>query len=169
MTEADQNLLLKAKDSKKENEIWFRTIRNVKTDTLHDTIISIHQEVFAKTDCMTCANCCKTSPPLLTNEDINRISKSMGISAKQFTKSYVLQDFNGEKTFNIVPCKFLQSDNTCSIYDIRPEACRRYPHTDEMEYPKRTHLNVSNTLVCPAAYNILEKLKSVIHQHDLRI
>jgi Fe-S-cluster containining protein len=162
MTEEYQEILLKARNAKKENEIWFRTIRNAKTETLHPIIQKVHQEVFSKTDCLTCANCCKTSPPLLTNEDINRISKSMGLSAKQFSKNFVLQDFNGEKTFNIVPCRFLQSDNACSIYEIRPEACRRYPHTDEKEYPKRTQLNIANTLVCPAAYNILEQLKNVI-------
>jgi Fe-S-cluster containining protein len=162
MKEEYKNYLLDAIQSKKENGLWLRSIRNIKPETLYDTIKQVHKEVFEQTDCMSCANCCKTSPPLLTTEDINRISKALGMSAKQFSKAYVLQDYNGEKTFNIVPCRFLQSDNSCQIYDIRPEACRRYPHTDELEYPKRTHLNVANTVVCPAAYNILEKLKSKI-------
>jgi uncharacterized protein len=162
MTSDNLEILHSAKIAKKENELWLRTIRNVEPESIHQTIVSVHKKVFSETDCMTCANCCKTSPPILTNEDINRISKSLGISAKQFTRSYVLQDFNGEKTFNVVPCRFLKSDNACSIYEIRPEACRRYPHTDEIDYPKRTLLNIANTMVCPAAYKILEKLKTVI-------
>ncbi|MEZ5067203.1 MAG: YkgJ family cysteine cluster protein [Bacteroidia bacterium] len=27
------------------------------------------------------------------------------------------------------PCPFLLDDNHCSIYSIRPQACREYPHT----------------------------------------
>lgn len=159
MTEADSALLQKAKESKKENDIWFRNIRNLSPEFIHPTIVAAHKEVFANTDCLTCANCCKTSPPILNKEDINRLSKHLNISAKQFIKSYVLEDYNGEKTFNTVPCVFLADDNSCKIYELRPESCKRYPHTDEKEYPKRAILNVANTLVCPAAYNILEKIK----------
>ncbi len=162
MTATDQQYLASAKEAKKENELWLRSIRNINPETVYPIIKDTHEEVFAKTNCLTCANCCKTAPPLLTEEDIHRISKALGLSAKQFSKTYILQDFNGDKTFNIVPCRFLMDNNACSIYDIRPNSCRRYPHTDEKEYPKRTQLNVANTLICPAAYQILEKLRTKI-------
>lgn len=162
MTTTDQAYLASAKAAKKENELWLRSFRNINPETVYPIIKDTHEEVFAKTDCLTCANCCKTAPPLLTEEDIHRISKALGLSVKQFSKTYVLLDFNGDKTFNIVPCRFLMDNNACSIYDIRPSACRRYPHTDEKEYPKRTQLNVANTMICPAAYQILEKLKTKI-------
>ena len=90
------------------------------------------------------------------------IASVLEISAKQFKKKYVLEDINGEMTLNGVPCRFLQADNHCSIYDHRPEACRRFPHTDEKEYVRRTSLNLANTMVCPAASQVLMQLKNVV-------
>lgn len=156
------SLLDTAKLNKRENEIYLRGLRNVKEDIVFGEIKKIHQDVFAKTDCLQCANCCKTIPALLTSTDIKRIASVLEISAKQFKKKYVLEDINGEMTLNGVPCRFLQADNHCSIYDYRPEACRRFPHTDEKEYVRRTSLNLANTMVCPAASQVLMQLKNVV-------
>jgi len=159
MKEEYIELLQNAGIHKNENQGWLRNLKAVNRETFSTQLVAIHDEVFAKTNCLECANCCKTTPPILTNEDVNRIAKSLKISSKQFVKHYVLEDYNGEKTLISVPCQFLQADNSCMIYDIRPEACRRFPHTDEKEYPKRASLNLANTLICPAAYRILELLK----------
>jgi len=156
------SLLDSAKQHKKENDVYLRGLRNLKEDHIFTEIKKIHQEVFTKIDCMQCAICCKTTPALVTNSDIKRIASVMDISTKQFLRKYVLEDINGEMTLNGVPCRFLKEDNSCSIYADRPEACRRFPHTDEKEYPRRTSLNLANTMVCPAAYQVLEQLKNVI-------
>lgn len=156
------SLLDNAKLNKKENDIYLRGLRNHKEEHIFTEIKKIHQEVFTKIDCIECANCCKTIPALVTNSDIKRIVSVLNISAKQFLRKYVLEDINGEMTLNGVPCRFLNEDNTCSIYEVRPEACRRFPHTDEKEYPRRTSLNLANTLVCPAAVQVLQQLKNVI-------
>ncbi|MBK6782925.1 MAG: YkgJ family cysteine cluster protein [Saprospiraceae bacterium] len=126
-------------------------------------IETIHSEVFSNTDCLSCANCCKTSPALLTKEDITRISKHLQISTKEFQKKYVLEDVNGELSLNNVPCQFLLQDNSCSIYEIRPEACRQFPHTHDKDYPRRVILNTKNIFVCPAALAIAEKWENVIN------
>lgn len=159
-------LLHSAKVKKKSNEAW---LKQIKRDNSHDFLTQLrqtHLEVFSNIECLSCANCCKSSPPIVTNKDIQRISNHLNISQKQFVKSFVLTDINGEQSFNIVPCRFLNDDNTCSIYEIRPEACRRFPHTDEKEYQQRASINLANTLVCPAASQILIKLKS-IWPHDI--
>lgn len=122
----------------------------------------LHTEAFQNLDCLDCANCCKTTPAIVTQQDAGRISSYLGISKKSFIRNYLLEDFNGEMTLNGVPCRFLNADNKCAIYDVRPEACRRYPHTDESDYFKRPVLNATNTTVCPAAYYIAEQLKSII-------
>ena len=154
-------ILRSAKENKRSNEAWLKQIRKVNNEEFYNKLSLTHQKVFEKTDCLSCANCCKSSPPLISNNDINRISKHLNISTKQFNKLYVLTDVNGEKSFNLVPCRFLNADNTCSIYEIRPEACRRFPHTDEKEYQQRVGINLANTLICPAASQILLKLKSI--------
>lgn len=122
---------------------------------------TIHTQVFDEIDCISCANCCKTAPPLLTSTDIKRIAKHLGISKKQFCNKYVLEDINGERSLNYVPCHFLQEDGACGIYEIRPEACRRYPHTDEDNFLNRKRLNMANAIVCPASFQIMKQLSNI--------
>jgi Fe-S-cluster containining protein len=122
-----------------------------------DKIKNFHAEAFQKTDCLQCANCCKTTPAIVNRNDIQRLSKFLGLSAKEFEKRYVLQDVNGELSFNKVPCHFLNPDNTCQVYEVRPDACRQFPHTDDFDYFKRPSMNAKNVMVCPAAYYIAEK------------
>ncbi|MBK9255920.1 MAG: YkgJ family cysteine cluster protein [Saprospiraceae bacterium] len=147
--------------SKKENLAFLAELSVEKRNKLSEILPEIHDDAFAKIDCLSCANCCRTTPALLIASDVRRISKFLNISQKQFNQKYVLEDVNGEMMLNGVPCKFLSPDNTCSVYEVRPEACRQYPHTNEKAYFKRPGLNAANTIVCPAAFYILEKLKSI--------
>lgn len=119
----------------------------------------LSEKAFEKIDCLSCANCCKSSPPLIEQEDISRISKHLGISKKQFKKKYVLEDINGDLSFISVPCIFLEEDNSCSIYEIRPKACRRYPHMDENNFYKLRRLHSKNVLSCPIAYEVVRQIK----------
>ena len=156
------SLLNQAFINKKQNELYLRSLKSKKTEDVYPVIKNIHKQTFNKISCLECANCCRTTPVLVTKNDVKKISNHLRISAKQFLKKYILEDINGEMTLNGVPCKFLNKDNSCTIYEIRPEACRRYPHTDEKEYPRRTTFNLANTLICPAASHILDQLKKEI-------
>jgi len=124
-----------------------------------------HEEVFAEVDCLACANCCKTTPPLYTTKDVKRIARHLGISPKQFKNKYIIEDINGDLVGIRVPCSFLNEDNTCSIYEVRPMACRTYPHTDDPAFVSRPDMNHQNTIVCPAAFHIVERLRS-LHTAD---
>ena len=130
---------------------------------LLSTLREVHLDVFSKTDCLTCAKCCKTAPPIITQQDIKRIAKYLNLPPKSFKRKYVIDDLDGTMCFHTVPCVFLQYDNTCSIYEVRPEACRRYPHTDEDEYPKRAALNIKNLKICPAAVEIAQDLQKKLN------
>ncbi len=153
-------------ENKRTNKDFFKLLRQQNKESFAVTLVSIHNTVFEKTDCLACANCCRTTPALVNKEDINRISKHLKLSSKEFIKTYLLQDYNGEYIIRRVPCTFLQDDNTCKIYEVRPEACRRYPHTDEKEFIYRPDLNVANTIVCPAAYSIMERLKMIVENNE---
>ena len=128
-------------------------------DRLLSQLKEVHLDVFSKTDCLACAKCCKSAPPIITQQDIKRIAKHLNLPPKSFKRKYVIDDLDGTMCFYTVPCVFLQSDNACSIYEVRPEACRRYPHTDEADYPKRAGLNIKNLEVCPAAVEIAQELQ----------
>jgi len=125
-------------------------------------------KVFSNTDCLACGNCCKSAPPLITKKDINRISKHLNLSAREFSRQYVLEDFDGSQSFDSVPCRFLGQDNVCSIYEVRPHACRSYPHVNDGDFLKRLNLHEKNATICPAVEEILSEMESKISK-DLNI
>ena len=53
---------------------------------------------------------------------------------------------------------FTEEDIT-RISDVRPKACREFPHTDRKKIYQINKLTIKNTLFCPAAYLFVEKLK----------
>lgn len=57
------------------------------------------------------------------------------------------------------PCPFLGEDDRCTIYDVRPEDCRHFPHTDKKHFTQRVYQHASNTQVCPAVYYIVEEMR----------
>lgn len=118
----------------------------------------LHDEVFRKVDCLSCANCCKTTGPLFTEKDIERISKRFRIKPSVFESRYLRVDEEGDKVLQQLPCPFLNGDNSCSIYEIRPKACREFPHTDRKKLYQINHLTKKNALICPAVFEFLEAL-----------
>ncbi|GGE31746.1 YkgJ family cysteine cluster protein [Streptococcus himalayensis] len=126
---------------------------------LDKIVQQVHQEVFEEIDCTACANCCKSLGPLFTEADITRIAKHFRMKLPVFEDLYLKVDEDGDKVFQAMPCPFLGEDNLCSIYDVRPKACREFPHTDRKKIYQINHLTIKNTLTCPAAYLFVEKLK----------
>ncbi|TDA90472.1 YkgJ family cysteine cluster protein, partial [Halomonas marinisediminis] len=64
-----------AKDKHKENKTFFTKLKKKTPKNLDYIMQDLHEEEFQQTDCLTCANCCKTTGPLFTTKDIERISK----------------------------------------------------------------------------------------------
>lgn len=79
---------------------------------------------------------------------------------RQFEDQYLQTDEDGDLVLQQTPCTFLGADNYCSIYEVRPKACREYPHTDRKKIQKISNLTIKNVAICPAAYNIVEKMKA---------
>jgi Fe-S-cluster containining protein len=124
-----------------------------------DRIHALHEQTFAETDCLQCANCCKTTSPILWEADIARLAKHLRLKPAQFLDRYALRDDAGDWVFNAAPCPFLDAtDNTCAVYDHRPRACREYPHTDRKQQSGIYALTLRNAAVCPAVFHILEQL-----------
>lgn len=67
-----------------------------------------------------CARCCKYLTVSLTEDNIKTIEKHTGLDRKAFSTNYNLMRFPDGK------CHFLK-DNKCTIYKVRPNACRRFP------------------------------------------
>ncbi len=121
----------------------------------------LHEETFAKIDCLDCANCCKNHSPRFKIPDIKRIAKYLGMKEGDFIQRYLKLDEDSDYVLQSQPCSFLNLDNTCQIYDVRPSDCARYPYTDEDVLVKRSALTVKNAEVCPAVFTIMEKLTAM--------
>jgi hypothetical protein len=121
---------------------------------------SVHDEVFRRIDCLQCANCCKSIPPIVNQTDSRRIANYLQLPESQFYQKYLRKDEDGDTVINQSPCPFLKADNKCRIYEVRPKACREYPHTNNREFVKNIRLHVQNTHYCPAVFHIVEQLKT---------
>ena len=117
-----------------------------------------HESVFRKIDCLECANCCKTTSPIFRDVDIRRIAKYLKMKPSDFEDFYLKTDDEGDWVLKQSPCHFLSTDHTCNIYDIRPLACREYPHTDRKRMVQILDLTQANTLICPAVSDIVLNL-----------
>ena len=159
MEEFIKTLPEKAKDKHKENKKFFAKLHKKPPKDLDRQMQEIHEQEFRKTDCLTCANCCKTTGPLFTNKDIERISKHFRMKPSKFIGEYLRIDEDKDHVLQQVPCTFLGEDNYCSIYEVRPKACREYPHTDRKDLHKISGITIKNTSICPAAFNIVEEMK----------
>ena len=148
-----------AKDKYKENKIFFKKLKKKPPKDLDYIMHELHEETFEQINCLECANCCRTTGPLFTDKDIERISKFMRLKPSQFIDRYLRIDEDQDYVLKTVPCTFLADDNYCSIYEVRPKACREYPHTDRNKFHQITDLTLKNTAICPAAFDIVEKLK----------
>ncbi|MDA9898322.1 YkgJ family cysteine cluster protein [Flavobacteriales bacterium] len=150
------------KQKAKENKAFFQQVKRLKPKALDQKMHQIHEEVFACTDCLECANCCTTTGPLFTDKDISRIAKHLRLRPSEFTEKYLRIDEDKDYVLQSVPCAFLGDDNRCSIYDVRPKACREFPHTDRVKQHQILNLTQKNVAVCPAVYEIVEKLKTIV-------
>ena len=149
----------KAKRVEKESKSFFKAIKKGRLRELDDTIHVLHEEEFRVTDCLECANCCRTLGPRITDKDIERIGSSLRMKPAEVIDTYLRIDEDGDYVFKEMPCPFLAADNYCFIYADRPKACREYPHTDRKKFHQIHALTVRNASTCPAVFNILERLK----------
>ena len=152
-------LPVQAANKKKENKRFFRQLKNKPPKGIDSLMSDLHDAEFQKTDCLDCANCCKTTGPLFTHTDIKRLSKFFKLKPTHFIDTYLKLDEDNDYVLQSLPCPFLGADNYCSIYEQRPKACREYPHTKQRKFQDRGPLNLQNLAICPAAFNIVEALK----------
>ena len=162
MQDIINNLPKLAADKLKENKTFFSKLKKKPPKHLDYLMQELHEDEFRRTDCLECANCCKTTGPLFTDKDIERISKNFKMKPQQFIDSYLKIDEDKDYVLQSVPCTFLGVDNYCSIYEVRPKACREYPHTDRKKFQQISNLTLKNVGICPAAYNIVEEMKKRI-------
>ena len=109
-------------------------------------------------NCKQCGKCCDGTiftNVALTKEDIARLEDGLG---KPFTDIFTTEEIiclntDGKSRLSFAfPCKFLK-DNKCTIYNLRPLACRQYPIYCGEGIIKVDEIN------CPAGKELYEEKK----------
>ena len=108
----------KAQALKKENRIFFDKLKRLTYKNLDTYFQEVHEDVFGKTDCLSCANCCKTTSPIFYNRDIERLAKHFKIKPGDFIERYLKID---EDKDYVLFCKKNKNwlDDFCLFWAIR--------------------------------------------------
>lgn len=133
----------------------------------HELEIEANKEVWERTDCLDCANCCKTMSPTYTPEDIRRISAHLGMTAKAFREKWLYKDKTGDWMNVKQPCQFLDlKTNMCDIYAVRPRDCAGFPHhVKKRMNADYMHMYKQNIEYCPATYRLVETVMEKLKDH----
>lgn len=158
LSKSDLNTLKEAGKKRKEFRKKLVQLKKQRSKKINEKFNDLHDEEFKTMDCLNCANCCKTTSPIFRNADINRLAKYLRMKSGAFTEKYLRLDSDDDYVLKKSPCSFLDEDNTCQVYDVRPLACREYPHTDRKNVLQIIDLTVENTSICPAVARIVEKI-----------
>lgn len=121
----------------------------------------INAEVWEETDCLSCANCCKTMTPTYTSKDITRIAAFLGIRRKELKEKWLIYNKkDGDWTNKNQPCQFLdRTTNKCTVYAVRPADCAGFPHLTKKKMTDYIHIHKQNLSYCPATFRMVEKMK----------
>jgi len=123
------------------------------------------EEIEAQIDCTQCANCCRVSEVGITDRDIEKLAKFLGMSRTEFLRDYTQRDDEDGLILKKTEagCVFLK-DNLCTVYEARPQNCANFPHLvrGTGSIASRMWQFVDRAEYCPIVYNWIEKVKEDI-------
>jgi Fe-S-cluster containining protein len=154
-----KTIIGKAEKAKKENKKFLEKLKKLAPKDLDIVTNQLHDDAFEQIDCLNCANCCATTGPLLLNKDIERLAKALKVRPSIFAEQYLKIDEDNEYVFKQMPCVFLGNDKYCSVYNDRPNACRKFPHTQQRNVLQKLKITFLNTTICPAVAMVVDGLK----------
>jgi Fe-S-cluster containining protein len=126
---------------------------------LDQLAVEADKAVWSGTNCLHCANCCKTMSPTYTKKDMQRISKHLNMTEKAFREKWLYKDKSGDWMNVKQPCQFLDLEtNMCNIYAVRPRDCAGFPHHTKKKMVEYMHMYKQNIEYCPATYRVVEKI-----------
>lgn len=146
---------------KSETKKFFKKLKKQNPKDLDRVTNKLHDLAFEHIDCLQCANCCRTTGPLLKNKDIERLALHFKLRPAAFIEKYLRIDEDDDYVFKSMPCPFLGSDNYCSVYESKPNACANYPHTQQRDQLQKLKITYYNAMICPAVAEVVEALKKI--------
>jgi hypothetical protein len=74
------NKINSAKSKKRETQKLIAFLQSKRPSDLDTVTNSLHDKAFENIDCLLCANCCKTTGPLLLSKDISRLANAVKLT-----------------------------------------------------------------------------------------
>jgi uncharacterized protein len=155
--ETDPARLRKLAEAKASSHMKLRAyLKNRGEEAETDALFSrLYQEVSREIDCTQCANCCICQSPVLQAEDVERLSRRLGLEPLEVEKKLLRKHEDGF-LFSRQPCPLLEG-KLCSCYEDRPEDCRSYPHLDKPDRVSSLMGIIGNAEICPIVFEVLER------------
>ena len=148
------------RNNKRRIKGFLTRLRNNPPRGLDTLKIEADKHAWAQTDCLDCANCCKTMSPTYTKKDVKRISSHLGMTEKAFREKWLYKDRTGDWMNVKQPCQFLDlKTNMCNIYAVRPADCAGFPHHTKRKMVEYMHMYQQNIEYCPATYRLVEYIQ----------
>jgi Fe-S-cluster containining protein len=151
--------------NRRKYRYFLTRLETVKPKGLAAMVKEADKKVWKETDCLDCANCCKTMTPTFTTADIKRISAHLKMTPDAFKEKWLYKERStGDWMNRKQPCQFLNlQTNKCSIYSVRPADCAGFPHHTKRQFTEWVHVYKQNVEYCPATYRLVEKLYQQIN------
>jgi uncharacterized protein len=124
---------------------------------------AVAQAVEDDIDCTSCANCCRVATTQVSERDIERLARFLGMKAAEFVRDYTTLSPDEGRILKRSEkgCVFLEG-NLCSVYEARPQTCQFFPHLVKGNgsiLSRMWHMP-DRAVYCPIVFNTLEHLKS---------
>jgi Fe-S-cluster containining protein len=123
---------------------------------------TIAEDIEEKTDCTTCGNCCRVATTQLSQRDVERLARFLGMKVVQFLRDYTTETEEEGLILKRTDhgCVFLEG-NLCSVYEGRPETCQLFPHLvkGNGSFISRMWHMPDRAVYCPIVFNSLEAFK----------
>ena len=120
------------------------------------------EDIEAQIDCTQCANCCRVTEVAITERDIDKLSKFLGMTSREILEECTQRDDDNKLILKRTDagCVFLK-DNLCTVYEGRPHNCANFPHLvrGEGSIDSRMWQFVDRVEYCPIVYNWMEVVK----------
>jgi len=110
--------------------------------------------------CIRCGKCCSTPRSIVfSKKELRTIAKRIGINYKNL--KHKLNAKSARETLLFIPgapCPFLENENQCTIYELRPKSCREFPMgTAVLKYSKGDK-NIELPAYCGAVTKMLASI-----------
>lgn len=100
----------------------------LKTYRIIQDMYPLKLKILKRVNCRRCGFCCKSCNAMLSKQDIDLLCRYLECSFKEFYEEYM--DKDAKIPYLKLPCPFLNENNECDVYTVRPKPCREFPFNE---------------------------------------